>query len=358
MARSKSKRLVDLVTLLLQSTYPVSRERIRALEGYPRGEEAFHRQFERDKASLRAMGFPLREVGDEDEPLYALDRRSLRLREVRFTPEEIVALALARRLAGPHALLGGTVRDALGKLGLLGDGVDPLPGVATLPPPRARIEEERLRAIEAAVGRGHRLVLKYRRHGEDKPMVREIDPYGLYVYGGAWYVVGHDHLRGATRTFHAGRIVSVARATRGAGADFAPPKDFRIEDYVERMLTQGWKGIAEDAVVRFPPSEAWRAGGFAARRTTVKRLPDGGLEVRFKRANPDAIVTWVTGLGGGVEIVAPAALRDEARRFIARVVAAHSGKPTAPAAVAKRAPRPRATAKAAPPAKPAKAEDA
>jgi len=127
MARSKSKRLVDLVTLLLQSTYPVSRERIRALEGYPRGEEAFHRQFERDKASLRAMGFPLREVGDEEEPLYALDRRSLRLREVRFTPEEIVALALARRLAGPHALLGGTVRDALGKLGLLGDGVDPLP---------------------------------------------------------------------------------------------------------------------------------------------------------------------------------------------------------------------------------------
>ena len=64
--------------------------------------------------------------------------------------------------------------------------------------------------------------------------------------------------------------------------------------------------------------------------------------MRFKRANPDAIVTWVTGLGGGVEIVAPAALRDEARRFIARVVAAHSGKPTAPAAVAKRAPRPRA----------------
>ena len=328
MARSKSKRLVDLLTLFLQATYPVSRERIRALEGYPRGDDAFHRQFERDKAALRGMGFPLREVGDEDEPLYGLDRGRLRLREVRFTPEETIALALARRLAGPHALLGGTVRDALGKLGLLGAGVDPLPGVATLPPPRARLEEERLRLIETAVGRGHRLSLKYRRLGEEKPVARDLDPYGLYVYGGAWYVVGRDHMRDATRTFHTGRIAAVARATRGAGPDFATPKDFRIEDYVERMLTMGWAGIAEDVVVRFPPSGAWRVSGFAARRTTVKRQPDGGLEVRFKRANPDALVTWVTGLGGGVEIIAPAALRDEARRFIARVVAAHTGKPT------------------------------
>ncbi len=350
MARSKSKRLVDLVTLLLQSTFAVSRERIRSLEGYPRGDEAFHRQFERDKAALRSMGFPLKEVGDEEEPLYALDRPSLRLKAVRFTPEETIALALARRLAGPHALLGGTVRDALGKLGLLGAGIDPLPGVATLPPPKARLEEERLRLIEAAIGRGHRITLKYRRLGEDKPIARLFDPYGLYVYGGAWYVVGHDHLRNATRTFHTGRIAGVTRATRGTVADFATPKGFRIEDYVERMLTQGWEGIAEDAIVRFPPSEVWRVGGFAARRTTVKRLPDGGLEVRVKRANPDALVTWVTGLGGGVEIMAPAALRDEARRFIARVVATHTGKPTEIAAVAKRAPRSRA--------KPVKAKDA
>jgi predicted DNA-binding transcriptional regulator YafY len=326
MARSKSKRLVDLVTLLLQSHYPVSRERIRTLEGYPRGDEAFHRQFERDKASLRTMGFPLREVGDEEEPLYALDRRRLRLKDVQLTPEETVALALARRLAGPHALLGGNVRDALGKLGLVGGEVDPIPGVATLPPPRARSEEERLRLLESAVGRGHRLAVRYRRLGEEKPTARQVDPYGLYVYGGAWYLVGHDHLRDATRTFLVGRMAAVTRATRGSGPDFAPPKGFRIEEYVERMLTRGWSGIVADAVVRFPPGEVWRVGGLAGRRTAVKRMPDGGLEVRFKRANPDALVAWVSGLGGGVEVLAPPALRDEARARLERVAQVHAGR--------------------------------
>ena len=323
MARSKSKRLVDLVTLLLQSHYPVSRERIRTLEGYPRGDEAFHRQFERDKAALRTMGFPLREVGDDEEPLYALDRGRLRLRDVQLTPEETVALALARRLAGPHALIGGNVRDALGKLGLLGGASDPIPGVATLPPVRAKSEEDRLRLLETAVGRGHRLSLRYRRLGE-KPVARQVDPYGLYVYGGAWYLVGHDHLRDAIRTFRVGRIAAAARATRGAGPDFAPPKGFRIEDHVERMLTRGWSGVEEDAIVRFPPGEAWRVGAFAGGRTSVRRLADGGLEVRFKRANPDALLGWVTGMGGGVEVLAPAALRDEARKLLERVAQAHA----------------------------------
>lgn len=326
MARSKSKRLVDLVTLLLQSHYPVSRERIRTLEGYPRGDEAFHRQFERDKAALRTMGFPLKEVGDEEEALYALDRRRLRLKDIQLTPEETVALALARRLAGPHALLGGNVRDALGKLGLIGGAADPLPGVATLPPLRAKSEEERLRLLETAIGRGHRLTVRYRGLGAEKATTRQVDPYGLYVYGGAWYLVGHDHLRDDTRTFRVGRMAGAARATRGAGADFAPPKGFRIEDHVERMLTRGWSGVEEDALVRFPPGEAWRVGALASQRTTVKRMADGGLEVRFRRANPDALVSWVTGLGGGVEVMAPAALRDEAKGRLEKVAQAHAGR--------------------------------
>ena len=90
------------------------------------------------------------------------------------------------------------------------------------------------------------------------------------------------------------------------------------------MLEQGWAGIAEDAIVRFTPGEAWRVGALVGRRTAIKRLPEGGLEVRFKRANPDALIAWVTGLGGGVTITAPAALRTEARRFLERVVLAHA----------------------------------
>lgn len=331
MAQAKSKRLIDLLTLLLNARYPVSRASIRRLAGYPRGEEAFHRQFERDKHALRELGFPVREVADEDEGGYVLERARLRLPDVRLTPEETVALALARRVGGFHALVGGTVRDALGKLGLAAGDASPLPGVTyAAPPVRSRQEEERLRTLESAVGRGHRLKLRYRKLGQKSAVDREVNPYGLYVLGGAWYLVAHDLLRDAMRTFRTSRIEKLARAARGQGPDFEVPRGFRIEDYVERMRLTGWQSIVEDAVVRFAPSESWRVSRLRGPRQEVRRLPTGGLEVRFKHANPDAIVGWVSGLGRGVEIVGPPALRQEAGRLAQRVADLHAGPPKVP----------------------------
>jgi predicted DNA-binding transcriptional regulator YafY len=324
MARAKSKRLVDLLTLLLSARYPVSRASIRKLEGYPKGEEAFHRQFERDKAALRELGFPIVEVGDEDRDAgYLLQRARLKLPDVQLTPEETVALALARRIGGMHALVGGSVRQALGKLGLVGAGPEAGAVVAVAPPARSKAEEDRLRLIEGAIARGHRLNLTYRSLGTAEAKARTVDPFGLYVHGGGWYLVGHDHLRKATRTFRTSRIAKVARASKGAGPDFDFPRDFRIEDYVERMLWGGWKGMVEDAVVRFEPSDAWRVERLAGPRVAVKRAPDGGLLVRFQKANPDALLSWVASLGRGVTIEGPAALREEARRSFERVERAH-----------------------------------
>jgi len=327
MARAKSKRLVDLLTLLLSARYPVSRASIRRLEGYPRGEEAFHRQFERDKAALRELGFPIVEVGDEDRDSgYLLQRARFKLPEVRLTPEETVALALARRIGGLHALVGGSVRQALGKLGLIGMAPESASTVVAVGPPgRSKAEEDRLQTLESAIARGHRVRLRYRTLGAKATTERTVDPYGLYVYGGGWYLVGHDDLRKATRTFRTSRIEKITRVTRGTGPDFTAPKDFRIEDYVERMLWGGWKGVVDDVVVRFEPSDAWRVERLAGRRVVVKRAPDGGLLVRFQRANPDGLLSWVATLGRGVTIVAPPALRAEARRSFERVERAHAG---------------------------------
>src|SRR4029453_9111733 len=57
LAERKSARLIELLTLVLTRRYGVELGEIRRLRGYPRGEEAFHRQFERDKELLRELGF-------------------------------------------------------------------------------------------------------------------------------------------------------------------------------------------------------------------------------------------------------------------------------------------------------------
>jgi predicted DNA-binding transcriptional regulator YafY len=200
-----------------------------------------------------------------------------------------------------------------------------LPGVLALPPAaRGKSEEERLRVLEGAVLRRHRVRLSYRSLSALKAAPRELDPYGLYVHGGAWYVVGHDSLRGEVRTFRTGRIEKLARTGRGAAAEFAPPKGFRIERHVERMLARGWKGVGEEIVVRFAPGEAWRLSRLTGPRVRVRRLPDGAVLASFRHANPDTLLDWVMAMGGGVTVESPATARAEALRRLERVERAHA----------------------------------
>ncbi len=49
---------------------------------------------------------------------------------------------------------------------------------------------------------------------------RDVDPYGLYYKQGAWYLVGHCHLRNAERTFHLARILDVKPVRLGAQHEF------------------------------------------------------------------------------------------------------------------------------------------
>ena len=113
MAQSKSKRLVDLLTLLLASRYPVSRASIQRVAGYPKGAEAFHRQFERDKQELRGLGFPVREAGsaEDDEGGYVLDRHGASTRGVHAMQVEVCrSTYLDSHLREPGPGLAAVVR--------------------------------------------------------------------------------------------------------------------------------------------------------------------------------------------------------------------------------------------------------
>src|SRR5674536_406012 len=63
---------------------------------------------------------------------------------------------------------------------------------------------------------------------------RTIDPYGLQLVAGEWYLIGWCHLRLARRTFRLSRIRSrVTHATR-APHDFEAPESFDIGAYRNR----------------------------------------------------------------------------------------------------------------------------
>ena len=98
----RSKRLLDLVMILLGARTPVTYREIREqFSAYQTlNVEAGLRAFERDKADLLELGVPIRYITpEEDDSLedggYVIDLKRFRLPEVRLNADEVSALFLA-----------------------------------------------------------------------------------------------------------------------------------------------------------------------------------------------------------------------------------------------------------------------
>jgi len=329
MAERKSARLLELLSLLLTRRYGVTLDEIRSVRGYPRSAEAFHRQFERDKELLRDLGFAVlarEDTDDASSTTYFLDRRRSFLREVQFSPEEMAALALARRLTTHLPLVGAAVREGLSRAGEPAMEEWEPSGVASVAPPEVgRRDEKRLRLIERAVAGDRRICIHYQPIGETRAVAREVDPYALYLQGGVWYLLAYCHLRQAPRVFRVSRVQDAKFAKKGRGPDFVMPKNFDLARYLDRFPFEMGPAATREAVVRFSPAQAWRVGTGIGRRGRVARDPDGGVRVTLRNVNPDRLISWALGLGRGVEILEPAALRRELVRSAERVAEAHEG---------------------------------
>ena len=230
----RSKRLLDLVMILLGARTPVTYREIR--EQFPAYQtlnvEAGLRAFERDKADLLDSASIRYITPDEDDSLedggYVIDLKRFKMPEVRLTPDEISALVLAASVA--HAMPGGTypkiVDLALKKLAFdlpeLPDTPTQFPRPA---PASARVlvhfPEKKVPArpelgemyatLEAATRLRKRVTLTYQAAATGLVNKRDLDPYALIYREGAWLAVGWCHLRKEVRSF---RIIACTRPCR------------------------------------------------------------------------------------------------------------------------------------------------
>jgi proteasome accessory factor B len=311
------ERLVNLVALLLESRTPLTFEQIREKlsEAYEHGDvNSAKRMFERDKDVLRDVGVPIEVVATdvwEAEQGYTISKERYYLPEIRFTPEEISALAVAARSGGDataedavRKLLSGAEGGILASLGGSGGGLG-APADARLP-----------QAAEAVAGL-RRVAFSYRSaRGESSE--RLVDAYGLAVLRGRWYLVGFDADRGELRSFRLSRVASDLE-DRGAGTE--PPEGFRAADVV-----RGGPWVAGEsggtAVVAVAPGVAWWAarGIEGAERGDV--LDDGWIEMRIPLLPGESLAGWVLSLGPDAEAIEPPELREEVVRRLEAVHAA------------------------------------
>lgn len=166
-----------------------------------------------------------------------------------------------------------------------------------------------LLGLGEAVRDRRRVRLAYRSwRGEES--TRELDPYGLVFHSGRWYVTGHDHRRGAVRTFRLDRVARVAPT----GAGFAAPEGFDPVAHVVAGLAEVPYRLEVEVLVHGPPVDVARR--WPAWLGTVEAHPDGTL-LRTRAEDADGMARALAGLAWRFTVLRP----DEVRQAVARLAA-------------------------------------
>lgn len=320
------ERLINLALFLASAREPVTAERIRAdVAGYPalaeQDQAAFLRMFERDKDQLRTSGFLI--DGDETGS-YTLDRAATFAAPIDLTAEETAAVRTAgtAMLSDPSFPYADDLRLALAKIAT-GIDVDSVPAAARLADEDPARQGTVVAELSSAASRGKRARFHYTNsYGTSAP--HDVEPYGLFLHDGRWYLVARDLDRDETRTYTVARMESVTvEKARPATRDFERPSDFDVRTFVRLPFQYGPTSEEFEALVRFEPSAAWRAPSLAADQGTLATEADGAVTWRVHASSRARLLRFTIEHGPGLSVIEPAAIAADLTRGLEEVVRAH-----------------------------------
>ena len=300
------ERLTNLLALLLETPEPLSLVQIAGeLSGqYPDSRNARRAAFERDKAVLRDIGVPIEQeiVGGSDagQTRYWIDRARFEMDGLDLDDDEMRALQVAMAATRPDSASG---QDALWKLG--GGVVERRSSVTAVVP-----EFDELPTLREAVA--ERRVVEFQYNGVD----RVVDPWGLLLRNGYWYMIGFDHGRGERRTYRIDRVAG------SVGLDPDRPRFDRPDDFDPRSAFPedpkqiGADADLPDALVRIDAARAAAAVRDLGEERVARRLPGGAVEVLVPCANLPAFRSWLLGHLEHAEVVEPESVRAEVIAFL------------------------------------------
>ena len=322
------ERLVNLVAALLEAERPLGREDLRVrVGGYADDNDAFRRNFERDKDLLRQMGMPLvLEPLDarypEGEVGYRIPRDRYQLPDPDLSDDELEALHLAVSAVDVEGAWGrSAATTALWKLAAAGA---PRPGsVATAPPPAPKVAldlpaGERLAVLFGAVAGRQQVRFSYHRGW------RQVDPWRLSYRNGQWYLAGFDHSRGGSRTFRLDRIETAPELLGEPGAFERPPP-------ASAMPPPPWQlGDDEETTARLAVDASHASFAITAvgPGAAVERRPDGSVVLAISVTNRAAFRAFVLGFLDHAELLGPPALVDDLIAWLERIAGAGAGAGT------------------------------
>ncbi len=161
-----------------------------------------------------------------------------------------------------------------------------------------------LPAVAGAVWHGRVLQVRYRRWKEPTDVDRRLEPYGLVLKAGRWYLVAGP----GPRTYRVDQILDL----RVLDEEFAVPAAFELARYWQAYLADFRAYLHRaDALVRLAPGAAAGLSGAAAQAVAEAGVaePDGWIRAVVPIESVEHACREFLALGPDIEVLEPPALR-------------------------------------------------
>jgi predicted DNA-binding transcriptional regulator YafY len=248
---------------------------------------------------------------------------SFHLPRLPFSQDEIITLLIARRLLSQAH--GGFISAAMRRFSLkLQDAA------AALGLDDTRLEEafstswhgyspapdEIFReVVEALIGR-RAIEIEYHSPGSSRTTRRIVEPHHLQHYMASWVLIAYCRLREDWRKFYLSRIERLE--TLSERFDARPREQWAHQLEGAFGIFQGPACVP--VTLRFNAFRArWVREQHWHPAQEIRKTPDGGIELSFPVADFREVKMMILQFGADVEVLAPAALRDQLREEITRM---------------------------------------
>ncbi len=313
----RAARLIHLVLLLQSRESMTAAELAAALE-------VSERTIGRDVLALSEAGVPVyadrgrtggyRLVGGYRTRLTGLGRDEAEALFLSGVPSALRAMGLADAASAARLKVSAALLPELRDASRSAAQRFHLDAPAWYQEPRTPAE---LPPIAEAVWDDRRIRVTYRR--QDAVVVRELEPYGLVLKAGVWYLVARSAEQ--LRVYRVDRVVSVC----GDGERFVRDAEFDLPGFWADRAAEFARSILRDEVVlRLSPDGARRLPYVADRAAARAALAAAGepergwVTVRLPVESLDVAYEQLLALGPEAEVLAPARLRRRFARAAAR----------------------------------------
>ncbi len=183
---------------------------------------------------------------------------------------------------------------------------------SVIPEPVTEINNNIWLNVQEGIEKGRCLEIKYQAPGQEKPVIRKLDPYHLVGQKGEWYLLSRSHRDNKIRVYALTRM----KTCKVHKDKFTYPKDFHPEDYIDPAFGVFATEDKVNIAIKFYSGTAsvikersWHPN------QEIEELSDGSIILRYTSNQQSQTLYWVSHWGPDAEILEPEELRQKAKKW-------------------------------------------